>query len=83
MCAQSMSTQSRQSSKLSLQFPNWDPSPAGEFVLPPFGSGGGGADLIAGEGVGGFQFGRGNRPCCTLDIDMYIVQYYVLGECQV
>ncbi len=36
--------------------PNWDsptPPPAGECVLPFFGSGGGGYTLTGGEGVGG------------------------------
>ncbi len=48
--------------------PNWDyptPSPAGERVLPPFGSGGG-THSLAGEEVGGSQFRRGDRHCGTL-----------------
>ncbi len=50
--------------------PNWDPhppSPAGECVPSPIGSG---WTHIAVEGWGGrgFQFGRGGRHCGTLGI---------------
>jgi hypothetical protein len=47
---------------------NWDsptPSPAGDPVLPTFGSGGG-THSLTGEGVGGSQFGLGNRACGTI-----------------
>jgi hypothetical protein len=55
--------------------PNWDsptPSPSGECAPPPFGSGGG-AHLLAREGVGESQFRRGDIHCGTLYI-------YVLCE---
>jgi hypothetical protein len=46
---------------------NWDsPSPAGEYVPSTFGSWEWGTHSLAGEGVGGSQFGRGNRHCGTL-----------------
>ncbi len=50
-----------QSSELGLPHP--------DFVPPPFGSWGGTHSLaVAGEGVGGSQFGRGERHCGTLGI---------------
>ncbi len=52
---------------------NWghpNPSPAGECVPSPFGSGEGGrlTHSLAGEGVVGSQFGRWDRHCGTLGI---------------
>ncbi len=51
--------------------PNWDnptPTPAGECVLSPAlvpWEGGGGNKLASGRGVGGSQFGQGDRHCGT------------------
>ncbi len=49
---------------------NWDsptPSPGGEYVPSPFGSGGGGHNRMLERGWGS-QFGRGDRHCGTLGI---------------
>jgi hypothetical protein len=53
---------------------NWDsptPSPAGECVSAPLVRGGG-THSLAGEGVGGSQFRRGDRQCGTT-VCMYFV----------
>ncbi len=52
---------------------NWDLSPNVGECVPPFGSGG--THPLSGEGVGGSQFGRGDRHCGTLDI------YVLCGVC--
>jgi hypothetical protein len=61
---------SRQSAKLFLQSSELGlphPPPAGECAPPPaFGSGGGGAHSLAGEGLGESQFRRGDIHCGTL-----------------
>jgi hypothetical protein len=54
------------------------PSPADECVPPPFGSGGV-TDLLAGEGVGGSQFGRGDIHCGTLVTYVLSAYEYLLG----
>jgi hypothetical protein len=41
---------------------NWDPTPADECVLPPLGEG---HTRLRDRGVGGSQFGRGDRHCGT------------------
>ncbi len=49
-------------------------------MSPLFGSGGGGGGThsLAGDGVGGSQFGRGDRHCGTLGIYfMYCVVYVI------
>ncbi len=49
---------------------NWDsptPSPPGECAPPPLVRGGG-ANSLAGDGLGGSQFQRGNIRCGTLGI---------------
>jgi hypothetical protein len=49
------------------------PSPAGECD-PPMVLGGGGAHTLAGEGVGGSQFGRGDRHSGTIGMyDLYVL----------
>ncbi len=62
--------QRRQSAKLFLQSSDLDsPSPlaAGECAPPPFGPwGGGGAQSLAGEGLGESQFIRGDIHCAVL-----------------
>jgi hypothetical protein len=63
--------QGRQSAKLFLQSSEWGlphPFPRRRLcsVYPPFGYGR--AHLLAGEGLGESQFGRGDIHCSTLDI---------------
>jgi hypothetical protein len=48
--------------------PNWDHPHHPQPSVSPFGFGGGGTYSLAGEGVGGSQFGRGDRQCGTLGI---------------
>jgi hypothetical protein len=61
------SPQRRQSAMLFLQSSELGPPPHPQpSVSPPLVPGG--THSLAGEGVGGSQFGRGDRQCGTLDI---------------
>ncbi len=72
-------SQSTESTRLFLQSSELEPpptsSPAGECV-PPFGSGG--THSLGGDGMGGSQFGRGDRLCSTLGIYVCTPMYSVL-----
>jgi hypothetical protein len=56
--------------------PNWDPlPPPPQASVPPLGT-----HSLAEEGVGGFQFGRGDRHCGTLGI--YVLCGVWTGWCK-